>query len=271
MLEWKDNLIPYKYSFFIWYARYIEKVKVKKSDFIVVESIVLKNMLIEKYSLNKTKIHVSLNAVNSTEFTDIINSTETNKWKDKFSNPKKIIVSYLGSFAFYHNCKLLVEAAKVLSNINPNIGILMVGDGKHKKECESLANQYGLINNTILFLPPVLKSEVPIILKASDICVLPGSTDIICPIKIMEYMASGRATVAPNYACNKEVIKQNETGILFDADNINSLVNVIHKLAEDSALRNKIGDNGQKYAVDYLSWKKTWGNTLKNILNETSD
>lgn len=268
VLEWKDNLIPYKYSLFKWYAKYIEKIKVKDSDFIVVESNVLKEMLVKKYDLNKDKIYISLNAVNSDEFINSSKLSSIGSFKNEFSIPKKIIVSYLGSFAFYHNSTLLVEASKILSKINPEIGILMVGDGKHKNECEKLAKHYELINNTIVFLPPVAKDKVPNILNSSDICVLPGSTDIICPIKIMEYMASGRATLVPNYSCNEEVIKDRETGLLFEPNNSKELASKIQILAQDDNLRSTLGLNAQLYAEKYLSWEQTWDKTLKNILNE---
>ena len=41
-----------------------------------------------------------------------------------------------------------------------------------------------------------------------DIAVLPGSTAIICPIKIQEYMAAELPPVLPDYPVNREVVAQ---------------------------------------------------------------
>ena len=269
VLEWKDHLIPKEESLLKWLGKYIEKRKVTKSDYIVIESKVLKNAIIKEYDIPENKVIVALNAVNFLDF-------NANSSKSYLSNlipklkSKKIIVSYLGSFAFYHDSERLVKAAKIIRKTHPEIGVVMVGDGKDREYCVKLATELGIINDNLFFLSSVKKSEVPAILNDTNIAVLPGSTDIICPIKIMEYMAAGCATIAPDYECNREVLINNKTGLLFEPHNEKSLAEAIINLAMDNNLRSTISHNGRNYSQKILSWESTWGAAL-NIIKKHLD
>jgi len=270
VLEWKDHLIPEQKSLLKRLARYIEKKKILEAEYVVIESNVLKNWIVNEYNIDSKKVLVALNAVNYTDFSkkNIDNRGYTQK-----SNFKtlKTIVTYLGSFTFYHDSKRLVLAAKILFEINPDIAIYMIGDGKDKKDCIKLANELNISGKNIFFMPPVKKEEVPEILHNSDIAVLPGSTDIICPVKIMEYMAAGCVTIAPDYECNKEVIQHLKNGLLFKTGDEKSLAEVINQIANDKAIAFEISENGMEYAKTNLSWEITWGKTLDFIINENWD
>jgi len=267
ILEWKDHLIPEQKSLLKSFARYIEKKKILKAEFIVIESSILKNWIVKEYNIDSNKVLVALNAVNYSDFSKRnINNSENLK-KYNFQT-HKTTVTYLGSFAFYHDSKRLVLAAKILFELNPDITIYMVGDGKDKNDCINLAKDLNIHEKNIFFMPPVKKEEVPEILHNSAIAVLPGSTDIICPVKIMEYMAAGCVTIAPDYECNKEVIHHLKNGMLFKAGDEKSLAEVINQIANNKILAGRISKNGMEYAKTNLSWEITWGKTLEFILNE---
>jgi glycosyltransferase involved in cell wall biosynthesis len=113
----------------------------------------------------------------------------------------------------------------------------------------------------------VEKEKVPSILSVIDISVLPGSTDIICPIKIMEYMAAETAVIAPDYNCNREIIIDKINGVLFKPADLKNLIDQILFLLTDDKKRIEIAKQGQDYVRDNLIWEQTWGSVLKNILN----
>ena len=140
----------------------------------------------------------------------------------------------------------------------------MVGTGKEYDQVRSLAEQYQVNNRNLFFLPRVPKEQVPELLVAFDIALLPGSTDIICPIKVQEYMAMGLATLAPDYACNREIINDGIDGLLFEPSNVNDLVSKIELLKENS-LRQKLGTQARQHMADNFSWSKTWVQALDHI------
>ena len=265
VLEWKDNLVNYPLSLFKPLALLVENYKIKQADYIVVESEVLK-LYISSKGVSVDRIFVAHNGVNSSEF---VAKKPSNLIKKKLGlNIDDILVGYLGSYAFYHNPQLLIEAAKISCLSNANIKYVLVGNGMYYNECVDLATSYGLINRSVFFIDGVPKEEVPAILNAIDIAVLPGSTDIICPIKIFEYMSVEKPVVLPNYKCNAEVIEHMENGILFEPLSPTDFHNKLILLTSDVGLRESLAKKGRELVKEKYSWDATWGNTLSLIINE---
>ncbi|KXJ49440.1 MAG: hypothetical protein AXW17_02290 [Colwellia sp. Phe_37] len=269
VLEWKDNLVNYKFSIFKPLALLVERLKVNYANFIVVESEVLKYQIIE-LGIQPEKIYVAYNAVDSEEFF-LENKGES--YRKMFNvQSDDVLVGYLGSYAFYHSPALLIEAAEIIKKhsgeINKNIRFLMVGNGKHYNETLNLAKNLNLYNVTVFFVDGVKKEDVPEVLSELDIAVLPGSTDIICPIKIFEYMAAKKAVLLPDYQCNKEIVEDNFDGQMFIPLDANDLANKIMKLTNDDFLREKIGLNAQNKVIESFTWENTWGKVMSNILKE---
>ena len=260
VLEWKDHLISYRCSLFIYWARRVEHSKLTQARYIVVESNVLREYLVSQFSVDSNKIIVAHNAVDIEAFD---HQQSQQKCRQKYNiSQDKLVIGYIGSYAFYHQCDLMVELARNL--LTQNIELIMVGTGKEYDQVRSLAEQYQVNNRNLFFLPRVPKEQVPELLVAFDIALLPGSTDIICPIKVQEYMAMGLATLAPDYACNREIINDGIDGLLFEPSNVNDLVSKIELLKENS-LRQKLGTQARQHMADNFSWSKTWVQALDHI------
>ena len=265
VLEWKDHLIDYDYSLFHWFAKRIEMYKIKEANYIVVESNVLKNELINM-GVSNDKIYIALNAVNPLEFKRNIEEGISIRNKYKI-NKDNIVIGYLGSYAFYHNTELLIESACKVLNDQKGVTFLLVGNGKHFKNCMRIANEKGILNKGLIMIDGVAKKDVPKLLSSMDITVLPGSTDIICPIKIMEYMASETAVLAPNYKCNTEVVLDNINGLIFEPLNAIDLSEKINDLIGNPIKRMKLSKEAKNYVENNLTWEKTWGKVILDILN----
>lgn len=266
VLEWKDNLVSYPLSLFKPLALLVEWLKIKNADFIVVESEVLKLYIKEK-GVSEDRVFVAYNGVNSDEFN--ASKPSANNIKNKLGlSPDDILVGYLGSYAFYHSPELLIEAARISYSSEKVVKYIMVGNGKHYKACVDLAVAYGLINKNIFFIEGVPKEDVPGILNELDITVLPGTTDIICPIKIFEYMSAGKAVILPNYSCNREIITDNLNGLFFEPFNVSDLNQKINLLCSNKSLRHSLAINARESVTVKYSWRATWGRALNSILEK---
>lgn len=266
VLEWKDNLVNYRMSLFRRKALKLEIKKNQESDYIVVESDVLREKLIEQ-GVDAKKILVAHNAVTASEFQpDQVNRTLT---REKYGvTGRAVLVGYLGSYAFYHDTERLILAAKLLQGDRNarNIRIVMIGAGKEYELCREMAGKFGLLGGILMMNPGVPKEEVPDILAALDIAVLPGSTDIICPIKVQEYMACGLPVVVPDYLCNREVVDEGRTGLLFKPGSEEDLATKVMALATDEAQRKIIGRQAREEVQRRFSWERTWGAALQHIM-----
>jgi len=266
VLEWKDHLVDYRLSLFRGRALRMEARKNREADHIVVESGVLRDELGRK-GVDTGKIIVAHNAVQADQFSR--DQQKRAKVRSEIGvDDDTVLAGYLGSYAFYHDTARLVLAADIIrkSSTATKTKILMVGAGKEYPDSRRLAEERGLLDDILIMKPGVPKDEVPGILAALDIAVLPGSTDVICPIKVQEYMACELPSVVPDYACNREVIDDNRTGMLFRPRNERALAEKISILAHDSKMRLSMGREARKEIVRCYTWEKTWGAALNRIL-----
>ena len=266
VLEWKDNLVMYRQSLFRRKALQLEERKNQEAEHIVVESNVLREQLMRE-GVAGSKILVAHNAVQIEEFTRDEHSRKRTR-QDLGIDEKTVLVGYLGSYAFYHDTARLVLAADIIRKecAAGKTKILMMGAGKEYPDSRRLAADRGLLDDILILKSGVPQDEVPGVLAALDIAVLPGSTDIICPIKIQEYMACSLPPVAPDYACNREVIDNGRSGMLFRPGDAQDLAAKICALVDDSQMRLKMGREARQEVERYFTWENTWGAALEEVL-----
>lgn len=266
VLEWKDHLIDYRYSLFRRKALRAEAMKHRHADHVVVESAVLREYL-ARSGVDGDRIIVAHNAVRPDEFARDL-ELRARVRQDLGVSSDTVLVGYLGSYAFYHDTARLVLAASIIRERRPprKIKILMVGAGKEYSDTRALANSLGVLDDSLVMKPGVPQGEVPGVLSALDVAVLPGSTDIICPIKVQEYMASALPSVVPDYACNREVVEDGVTGALFRPKDESSLAEAILGLAASDELRTEMGRRARFEVSRRFTWEATWGRALDSVL-----
>ena len=79
-------------------------------------------------------------------------------------------------------------------------------------------------------------------------------------------MACELPSVVPDYACNREVIDDGRTGMLFAPKDELALADKIAILAQDHAMRRTMGQEARKEVQRCFTWEKTWGAALARIL-----
>lgn len=252
LLEWKDHLVDYESSLFKSWALLVEDLKVKLSDCILVESKVLEFTLRETYS--DARFHVAYNAV------DLDGCSEDRLQK---SHEKDIDFLYAGGYADYHDMLCLVEAANILNSRHISARFVCVGNGPHRAKMESRVNELGLKFN-FEFIDAMSYSQLMRLYGRAIFGILPGCTDIICPIKIFEYMGFGLVPVIPDYLCNKEILN-GDAAIYFEPGSAHSFADAIQKclsfLLSDSGRDYLDGISLQNFrlAKNNYNWVSTWG------------
>lgn len=167
----------------------------------------------------------------------------------------KTIVGYSGNFKAYQGVDFLLRAALESSD-----DFLYTLIGKGEGGIKDKIAQYRL-QNKVLLLGRKPYEQVPSYLRGMDMVVVPRPSNSITehalPLKIFEYMAMGKAIVATNVGGAKDVVKDGQTGILIQPDNIpQNLVKSFILLKSDPELKNKLETNALNFVRDNFTWDK---------------
>ena len=159
------------------------------------------------------------------------------------------------------------EARRML-NLNPSdVLVVYAGSLQKWKGTETLLKAQELIHGAkILIVTGKPYSEIPLYLKAADILVLPNSAEekisrfYTSPMKLFEYMASGRPIVASDLPSIREILDEN-TARFFIPDNHQSLAENIQYFLTHPDEADKIAAVAYERSKEY-----TWDNRAKKII-----
>src|SRR5579884_1556563 len=125
----------------------------------------------------------------------------------------------------------------------------IVGSGTELAGLQQRAADLGIAGQ-VCFQPAT--AEVQRVLGAIDIFVLPSRTEALSNA-LMEAMACGCACIASNVGGNPELIRREETGLLFEAGDAAALAAQLRRLFEDAPLRRRLAKVGQEFVCRNFS------------------
>ena len=181
----------------------------------------------------------------------------------------KRIICYAGSLYRGRGIELLLSVSRKLP-----IDLLMLIVGGRRGDLDrykGMALNMGCTN--VEFRGFVPNSTVPRYLVASDVLVMPYQSsaedpsgrvqaNYMCPMKMFEYMASGRPIVASDLGIIREVLRDRENAILFDPSDEVAFLNAIKIALEDRELAQRISRNAQEEVK-----KHTWAKRAQEIFS----
>jgi glycosyltransferase involved in cell wall biosynthesis len=166
----------------------------------------------------------------------------------------QFVVLYAGAHGLSNDLNVVLDSAAQLKAF-PEIKIVMVGDGKEKKNLVERAEKLQLDN--ILFIPPVPKTEMAQTLAAANACVA-----ILKPLelykttypnKVFDYMAAGRPVLLLIDGVIRQVVESAQAGIFIRPGNAGELATAIQTLFLDPEKTCQMGKNGRKYVEEHFN------------------
>jgi len=117
----------------------------------------------------------------------------------------------------------------------------------------------GLDETRFLAAGQVPPDRVPLYLSAFDVCALPHPWTehfayYTSPIKLFEYMASGRAIVASDLPGFAEVLHHDESALLVPPGDTAALAAAITRLRDDPALRIRLAEHASTLVLARYTW-----------------
>jgi glycosyltransferase involved in cell wall biosynthesis len=87
-----------------------------------------------------------------------------------------------------------------------------------------------------------------------DICVLPDSNSFGSPIVLFEFMAGGKAVIAPDLSPIRDVVEDHVTGLIVQPGDPQSLQQALTRLLDDTFLRLRLGQQARQHVMAYHTW-----------------
>jgi len=178
----------------------------------------------------------------------------------------ELVVLYIGAHGISHGLDTVLDAAAILRGQPIRVGL--VGEGAQRAALVDRVGAEGLDN--VAMLPGVPREEVPELLAAADLCLVPlrdvplFSTFI--PSKIFEYLAAGKPVIGALRGEAASILS--EAGqLVVPPDNPVSLAQAIVELAGDPSARARMANDGRQYVTEHFD-RRVLADRYRAILAE---
>ncbi|WP_255486349.1 glycosyltransferase family 4 protein [Luteimonas sp. MC1782] len=172
-----------------------------------------------------------------------------------------VVCGYLGGFVPWHAIDRFVRLIADHLAAAPQLKLLLVGDGATYPALRAFVESRGL-SRQVVMTGRVAHDEVPGLLAAMDMAVLPSAGDYTSPVKLFEFMACGVPPVAPDFEPIREVLVEDETGWMFRAGDLAAAVERVLAHSRDSAGLARVG----AAARNYITAHRQWRNNIEELL-----
>ncbi|HVM96206.1 MAG TPA: glycosyltransferase family 4 protein [Candidatus Acidoferrales bacterium] len=230
-------------------GRLTERLKLRGADRIVVVSEALRRFLAEGHDLPLDRIVANPNGADCERFHPDIDGSVLRR---QYGFGEDVVVGLVASLQPWHGPDLIKH---LLAALAPETArFLMVGRGPGWSPLRQWVENHGWASR-VVFAGGLRHEDVPAHVAAMDIALVPEAGFYQSPLKVFEYMAAGRAIVAPAYEPLREVLTDGIDGLLFAPRNSAAAISAIRKLAGDATLRRRLGANARQRVTSHLTWK----------------
>ena len=176
-------------------------------------------------------------------------------------------VLYIGSIIERKSLLSLVKAAQSFSKIKVKI-ISHTIKGRYFSKVQKFIEENNL-NNNFEFLGPKGNDEVVEIMRRCSFVILPSKKEG-APMVISEAMAVGKPVIASKVDGIPFMIKEGETGFLFEVGDIETLSARITYLLDNPDISKKMGEKAKKEAIQRWNRDVVAHKTMKAYQNVLS-
>jgi glycosyltransferase involved in cell wall biosynthesis len=172
-------------------------------------------------------------------------------------------VLYTGSLYEAKGVYVLAQAAKHIQGVDV---FLQGGPPEEYERLSKFVSNQGL--SSVVVRPHIPPLEVPALQQsASILAYTPTGEDVrheryTSPIKLYEYMASGRAIVSTDLPSIREVLAHEETALLVRPNDPAAVADAVNRLLSDPELAQRLARNARCKVEEF-----TWQNRVRQLLD----
>lgn len=217
------------------FARWTEEVLWRSATYVLPVTAVLGGY-VQKAGVPASRIVVTSNGVDTDAFR-LVEESARPPLPDAFRRGP--VLGFVGYVRAWHGLPQVVEllgADPVLAQAS----LLVVGDGPARGDLEDQARRLG-VEDRVQVCGVIGRDRLAGYISTFDIALQPEVTAYASPLKLFEYMALGRAIIAPDAPNIREILTHEVDALLFEPNNPQSLAAAIRRLVGDGGLRARLG------------------------------
>ena len=251
-LVFREASVERRSSVLTGLARRLEFQAYRECDVIVVISDLLKELICAEAKIAPDKVLVVPNGVHTSVF-------DPSKHRARREFPG-FTVGFVGRLNAWQALDLLLHAVRELrAEQGLDINVTIVGDGVMRNEWSSLASTLGL-QDAVRFTGQAKFDEIPSYLAGFDVgysgqIELKTAGMYLSPLKLYEYLAMAKPVVAAEFADARKLIRNGETGFLFESGNKEDLKRALKDAWLSRQKLPAMGRVARQEIVAQHSWK----------------
>jgi glycosyltransferase involved in cell wall biosynthesis len=251
-LEYEYRLFYPQYYRYAWLSRAIEGINVRGAHQVTCISEVLKGYLM-RYEAPAAKLHVVPNGVDHLAFTPREPDPEIVADLDLHG---RVVIGYIGSFEFFSDVERFLALAGRIIAAQSRAVFLLVGQGRVDDAIRRGAAAAGL-GPHFRFTGRRPHRLIPHFLSVMDIVIAPYKEDYLfygSSMKLLEYMAAGKAVLFPALGQIREVICDGYNGRLYEPGDHDAMALRLVELIEQRELRRELGARARRTIEANWTW-----------------
>jgi glycosyltransferase involved in cell wall biosynthesis len=207
---------------------------------------------IEKCRIPKKKMTVLPNGVDLEAFD---NTSFPSQFLDQWDlKEQDILIGCVGRLSPIKGHIFMIRALPAILEKYPNTHLIIIGDGPDKPKLVNETKRLS-VSDAVLFTG--LRRDVPSLLKALRVFVLPSTEVEGLPLSIAEAMCAGVPVVASDVGGVSEIVRHSETGLLVAPKNPAQLSSAALKILGDPRFSEELVKNAlilcrNEYSVETL-------------------
>ncbi len=205
--------------------------------------------LVEEAGVPGERIHVVQNGVDE----GFLQDPDPRPVRARYGLEGKLVLGFSGFVREWHG---VGRALRFLAaSDRRDVHLLLVGDGTARAALEREARDLG-VEDRFTVTGVVQREDMPGHVAAFDIALQPAATPYASPLKLFEYMALGKAIVAPASDNIREILSDRADALLFAPEDEQKFHGALAALVEDAALRARLGAAAKQTLINRdLTWR----------------
>lgn len=239
----------------------LESYLLKRADSVVTLCYGLKDLVATR-GVDPNKMFIAPNGVNTSELGPLPRDREL---AASLGLTDGFVIGFIGSLFSFEGVEDLLDVVPAVLEACPKVSFLIVGGGEREAMVAQRSQELSR-GGRFIYQAAVPHDQVRRYYSLLDCLVYPRRstrlTQYVTPLKPLEAMAMEKTVVASDIGGHRELIRDGETGVLYQAGNPSSLVRALCKIAGETTLRASLAAAGRKYVLDERQWEHVTQNHL---------